>query len=304
LLQSPGPLFDIVETVKAPGSRSAAASRAAVVSYGSSEEMQEGAVRATSYGNPGPIGPVGPLRRKNAMGTMTWHHRKSDRGAVLSGPIGPLCVIRAQSRHRRPAIPVRSVQSVHFARKTLWKQWLGTTANRTRALSSPVQSVHFAPSARSRGAAARQSRSDRSSRSTSPGKRYGNKDLAPPQIGPGRCPLWSNRCSLRQPGVRSDEGTKRARQSRSPSSAGPITARVPRSAHRGPRLRRRSATARRTAPPVRSAGGPFAGAGAVIDATSRPDPNCSGRGRECRRRCRRRGRAPYDLRRRNRRRPG
>jgi hypothetical protein len=45
------------------------------------------------------------------------------------------------------AIPVRSVQSVQsvlFARKTIWKQRLGTTENRTGALSSPVRSVHFA----------------------------------------------------------------------------------------------------------------------------------------------------------------
>jgi len=108
-----------------------------------------------------------------------------------------------------PVLSVQSVQSVQFARKTLWKQGLGTTANRTGALSSPVQSVHFAPSGRSRGTTARQSRSDRSSRSTSPGKRYGNKDLAPPAIGPGRCPLRSDRSDSRHSEVRSMKETQR-----------------------------------------------------------------------------------------------
>jgi len=98
-------------------------------------------------------------------------------------------------------IPVRSVRSVHLPRKTIWKQRLGTTANRTGALSSPVRSVHFAP--------------------------FGRAVEAPPPgnpgpIGPvgplrqenametrawhhrnwtGRCPLRSDRSTLRHPGA-------------------------------------------------------------------------------------------------------
>jgi hypothetical protein len=93
------------------------------------------------------------------METRVWHHRKSDRGAVLSGPIGPLCAIRAQSRHHRPAIPVRSVQLVHLPRKTTWKQRLGTTGNRT--------------------------------------------------IGPGQCPIRSDRSDSRHSEVRSMKETQR-----------------------------------------------------------------------------------------------
>jgi len=73
------------------------------------------------------------------METKIWHHRKQDRGAVLSGPNGPLCAIRAQSRHRRPAIPVRSVQSVHFARKTYGNKDLAPPQlDRGAVLSGPI----------------------------------------------------------------------------------------------------------------------------------------------------------------------
>jgi len=85
LPQSSGPLFDIVETVKAPGSRSAAASLAAAASCGSCAEMHVVPIRA-------PATWLYRLYRlyssEKRMKTNTYQRKNITGAAVIFGYIG------------------------------------------------------------------------------------------------------------------------------------------------------------------------------------------------------------------------
>jgi hypothetical protein len=100
------PLFEIVETVKALDRDRILVAAASWSSCERCAMLRSG--HTASAGNPGPIGPIGPLCQENSMETKAWHHRQQDPGAVLSGPIVPLCAILAPARRktrRRPAMP-------------------------------------------------------------------------------------------------------------------------------------------------------------------------------------------------------
>jgi len=108
---------------------------------------------------------------------IVWLMREMHDAAVRTGNPGPI----------GPLAQENSMET---------KAWHHRQSDRGNVRSGPIGPLCVIL-ARSRGTAARQSRSDRSSRSTSPGKRYGNKDLAPPPLRHPGVRFMKNKAPLR-----------------------------------------------------------------------------------------------------------